>query len=57
MIKKAWRLWALSLGQKSGKDNKEADIVAGIRTVWVIINLITCCFIIASGMVNLGWIG
>lgn len=57
MIKKAWRLWALSLGQKSGKDNKEADIVAGIRTVWVLFNLITCCFIMASGMVNLGWIG
>lgn len=56
MIKKAWRLWALSLGQKSGKDNKEADIVAGIRTVWVLFNLITCCFIMASGMVNLGWI-
>ena len=57
MIKRAWRLWALSLGQKSGKDNKEADIVAGIRTVWVLFNLITCCFIMASGMVNLGWIG
>ena len=56
MLKKAWRLWALSLGQKSGKDNKEADIVAGIRTVWVLFNLITCCFIMASGMVNLGWI-
>ena len=57
MLKRAWRLWALSLGQKSGKDSKEADIVAGIRTVWVVFNLITCCFIIASGMVNLGWIG
>ncbi len=57
MFKRAWRLWALSLGQKSGKDNKEADIVAGIRTVWVLFNLITCCFIMASGMVNLGWIG
>jgi hypothetical protein len=56
MLKRAWRLWALSLGQKSGKDNKEADIVAGIRTVWVLFNLITCCFIMASGMVNLGWI-
>ena len=56
MFKKAWRLWALSLGQKCGKDNKEADIVAGIRTVWILFNLMTCCFIMASGMVNLGWI-
>jgi hypothetical protein len=56
MIKKAWRLWALSLGQKASSNNREADIVAIIRTVWVLFNLITCCFIIASGMTNLGWI-
>lgn len=57
MLKKAWRLWAMSLGQKASEDNREADVVAVIRTTWIIFNLITCCFIMASGMVNLGWIG
>jgi hypothetical protein len=56
MLKKAWRLWAMSLGQKASENNREADVVAVVRTMWIVCNLITCCFIIASGMVNLGWI-
>ena len=31
-MKKFWRIWAKALGDKSGKDDKEADFVAMIRT-------------------------
>jgi hypothetical protein len=43
-----WRIWAKALGQKEGRTNTEADTVAFIRTVIVIVNFITCFFIIAS---------
>jgi hypothetical protein len=42
-----WRLWAKSLGGKVGYD-READIVAIMRSCIVLLNLITCCFIIAG---------
>jgi hypothetical protein len=41
-----WRLWAKSLGEKSGKDNLEANIIAAIRTLIVFCYIITNCFII-----------
>ena len=34
-----WRIWAKALGDKSGKSNREADIIAGIRT-FIFIQLI-----------------
>lgn len=46
--KRWWRLWALSLGQKVGYDDEEADTIAKLRTVVVLVNLITCLFIIAG---------
>jgi len=51
-----WEIWCKALGQKAFEDDKRADKVAIVRTVWILFNMITCCFIIASGMVNLGWI-
>ena len=30
--KSIWRIWAKALGEKSGKDDREADTVAWIRT-------------------------
>lgn len=48
---KVWRLWAKSLGGKSGKNNKEADAVARIRTFIFFSYLITNCFII-SGVIR-----
>lgn len=44
-VKKAWRLWALSLGERSGDSDKEADTVALIRTTLAVINVLTCFFI------------
>jgi hypothetical protein len=48
MIKEIWRLWAKSLGAKAGKTNREADVVAIIRTIILISYLVTNIFIIAG---------
>ncbi len=43
-----WRLIAKSLGEKSGKDNKEADKIALIRLLMFLSIFITNCFIMAG---------
>lgn len=43
-----WRWWAKALGQKAGKNDKEADQVAIVRTVIFITYLATNCFIVAG---------
>ena len=48
---KLWRLWAKSLGEKAGTTDKEANTIAAIRSVIVLVNFITCFFII-SGVIN-----
>ena len=47
-MKSAWRLWAKALGEKTGITDQEADRVARIRTVIVLIYIITNFFIIAG---------
>lgn len=44
----AWRWWALSLGEKASKCDRESDVVATIRTVIFLSYLITNCFIVAG---------
>ena len=44
----SWRLWAKALGEKAGKNEKEADIIALIRTVVLISYMTTNVFIIAG---------
>lgn len=46
-----WRLWAKALGEKHGKDDREADKIAIIRTCIVLCYIITNCFII-SGVIR-----
>ena len=48
-----WRVWAKSLGQKEGKNDREADLVAIIRTVIMVQLLITNFFIIAGNVKHL----
>lgn len=48
--KSMWRLWAKALGEKSGKDNKESDTIAIIRTVIFITYLITNIAIVANAV-------
>lgn len=43
-----WRLWAKALGEKMGSNNKEADMIAIIRTIIVLGYVITNLFIIAG---------
>jgi len=49
-VKSAWRIWAYALGQKEGKSDKEADVIALIRTLIMAQLLITNCFIIAGNI-------
>jgi hypothetical protein len=37
MLKKIWHVWAKALGEKTGKTNTEADLVALIRTVIILL--------------------
>jgi len=48
--KSAWRIWAKALGQKDGKDDREADIIAGIRTLIFISYLVTNVAIVANAV-------
>ena len=48
--KSAWRIWAKALGEKSGKDDREADIVAGIRTLIFVSYLVTNVAIVANAI-------
>lgn len=43
-----WRLWAKALGEKAGNDDKEADTIAIIRTIIVVLYLVTNLFIVAG---------
>lgn len=43
-----WRLWAKSLGEKTGVTDREADTVAMIRTCIVWFYIVTNVFIIAG---------
>jgi len=50
-----WEYWCKAIGTKAYEDNKKADRVAIIRTVWVVINVVTCLFIIVGNGRNLGF--
>ena len=47
-----WKVWAKALGEKSGASNREADYIAVVRSVIVVLNFITCLFIIAGVIHN-----
>ena len=48
--KSAWRIWAKALGAKEGKNDREADIIAGIRTVILICYMVTNVAIVANAV-------
>ena len=43
-----WKIWCKALGQKEGKNNREADAVAVIRTLILMGYMITNSFIMAG---------
>ena len=50
-----WEYWCKAIGTKAYNDNKRADRVAIIRTLWVILHIVTCLFIIIGNGRNLGF--
>jgi len=48
--KSAWRIWAKALGAKEGKNDREADIIACIRTLIFISYLVTNVAIVANAV-------
>jgi len=51
--KSVWRIWALALGRKEGRSDKEADKIAIIRTLIMFQLIVTNFFIIAGNVKNL----
>jgi hypothetical protein len=47
-MKQIWRIWAKSLGEKASSDDAEADKIAIVRTMIILIYLITNLTIIAG---------
>lgn len=50
-----WELWCKSIGQKAYDDKRKADHVAIVRSVWVILHITTCIFIILNAIATHGW--
>ena len=48
--KSAWRVWAKALGEKSGKDDREADTIACIRTFILVCYMVTNVAIVANAI-------
>ena len=49
-IRKAWRVWAKALGAKDGRTNREADIIASIRTLIFVSYMVTNVAIVANAV-------
>jgi len=47
-MRNLWRLWAKSIGEKASNENREADKIAAIRTLIVLIYIVTNVFICAN---------
>ncbi len=47
-LSRIWKLWCMSLGEKASDDSREADMVAIMRTIVVLVNFGTCFFIVAG---------
>ena len=48
--KSAWRIWAKALGAKEGKSDREADIIAGIRTLILVCYMVTNVAIVSNAV-------
>jgi len=47
-MKSLWRVWAKALGEKASNNNKEADTIAIVRTMFVVLTILTEIHIIAN---------
>lgn len=55
MFKTWWRIWAKSLGEKVGETDRQANAIAGVRTFWWMLHVLTCLAIILNAIANHGW--
>jgi hypothetical protein len=49
-----WAYWCKAIGTKAYDDNRKADRVAIIRTVWIVLHIVTCFAIIVGNGRTLG---
>tara|TARA_Y100000593_G_C4268002_1_gene315826 strand:- start:38 stop:205 length:168 start_codon:yes stop_codon:yes gene_type:complete len=47
-MKKVWEYWCKAIGKKEYTKDKDADKVAVIRTIWILLHIVTCLFIIVG---------
>ena len=45
-----WRLWSYALGRKEGRSDREANIIASIRTIIFISYMVTNVAIVANAV-------
>lgn len=50
-----WELWCKSIGQKAYGEKHKADRVAIVRSIWVMLHVVTCIFIILNAIASHGW--
>ena len=43
-----WEYWCKAIGSKAFDDNNKADKVAVIRTLWILLHVVTCIAIIMN---------
>ena len=47
-MNKLWDIWRKAIGSKAYRDNKKSDKVAIIRTIWVVLHVVTCIAIMLN---------
>jgi len=50
-----WEYWCKAIGEKAYDENSKADTVAILRSLWVVLHIITCLAIITNAIANHGW--
>lgn len=50
-----WKYWCKAIGTKAFDEDDKADKVAIIRTLWIVLHIVTCLFIILGNGRNLGY--
>ena len=48
MKHRLWDIWCKAIGSKAYRDNKKSDKVAIIRTIWVVLHVVTCIAIMLN---------
>ena len=50
-----WEYWCKAIGSKAYDNKRKSDVVAIIRTLWVVLHIVTCLAIILNAIANHGW--